>query len=320
MLTVEWICRARHALHGRVRTTPLVHSAALSSRLGADVYLKLENLQTTGSFKPRGAFFKLLSLSREQRSAGVVAVSGGNHAQGVAYAARQLGLRATICMPRSTPQNYLDATRAYGAEVVLCEDIAAAFAEATRREQAGATLVHPFDDPWIAAGQGTIGLEILDALPDVSRVYVSIGGGGLISGVATAVRGVAPAVRVFGVETRGADTMARSLAAGRLVELTEITSIARTLGAPRVCPFTFDVVRQLVEEVLVVDDADTLAALEFLLERTKYLVEPAAACCLVAAERHRGTFQPGEKVVLLMCGGNIALADLIRYRQQLRGD
>lgn len=320
MLTMELICQARHALQGRVRTTPLVPSSALSDRLGAEVYLKLENLQKTGSFKPRGAFFKLLSLSRAQRLAGVVAVSGGNHAQGVAYAARQLGLRATICMPRSTPQNYLEATRGYGAEVVLCEDITAAFAEAARREQAGATLVHPFDDPWIAAGQGTIGLEILDALPDVSRVYVSIGGGGLISGVATALRRVAPAVRVFGVETRGAETMARSLAAGRLVELTEITSIARTLGAPRVCPFTFDTVRQLVEEVIVVDDADTLAALEFLLERTKYLVEPAAACCLVAAERHRGTFQPGEKVVLLMCGGNIALADLIRYRRQLRGD
>jgi threonine dehydratase len=316
MLSVELICRARHALHGLVRRTPLIHSATLSERLGADVYLKLENLQKTGSFKPRGAFFKMLSLSTEQKAAGVVAVSGGNHAQGVAYAARHLGVRATICMPQSTPQNYLAATRGYGADIVLCEHIAAAFAEAARREREGATLVHPFDDPWIAAGQGTIGLEILDDLPEVTRVYASIGGGGLIAGMATAIKSIAPAVRVFGVQTHGADAMAQSVAAGQLVELPQITSIARTLGAPKVSPFTLQAVQRLVDDVLVVDDAATFAALEFLLERTKQLVEPAAACCLAAAERHRGTWRADEKIVLLMCGGNVALADLVRYRTQ----
>jgi len=316
MLNLELICRARRQLQGLVHRTPLVHSRTLSEHLGVEAYLKLECLQKTGSFKPRGAFFKMLSLTEAQRAASVVAVSGGNHAQGAAYAARHLGLQATICMPQSTPRNYLDATRGYGAEIVLCENIAAAMAETRRRVEAGATLVHPFDDPYIAAGQGTIGLEILDDLPDVSRVYVSIGGGGLISGIATALQAVSPEVRVFGVETRGADAMALSLAAGRLVELPNVTSIARTLGAPMVSEFTLATVQRLVEEVIVVEDAQAYAALKLILERTKYLVEPAASCCLAAAERHRGTWSPGEKVVLLMCGGNVALADLARFEQQ----
>ncbi len=162
MLDLELICRARHAIRGLVHRTPLVRSATLSERLGVEVFLKLENLQKTGSFKPRGAFFKMLSLTERERAAGVVAVSGGNHAQGVAYAARHLTVEATICMPRSTPQNYLDATRGYGAEIALCETIAAAFDETMRRVRDGMALVHPFDDPHIAAGQGTIGLEILD--------------------------------------------------------------------------------------------------------------------------------------------------------------
>lgn len=176
------------------------------------------------------------------------------------------------------------------------------------------TLVHPFDDPLIAAGQGTIGLEIAEDLPDVSRVYVSIGGGGLIAGVATALRSVAPAARVIGVETEGADAMARSLAENRLVTLPEITSIARTLGSPQVCEFTLGAVRELVEEVVVVDDASTFHALELLLERTKLLTEPAAACTLVAAERQRSGFTADDNVVLLLCGGNVALADLATFR------
>jgi threonine dehydratase len=315
MLDLQLVCRARHRLHGLVHRTPLVASHTLSALLGAEVYLKLECLQKTGSFKPRGAFFKLLSLNEAERAAGVVAVSGGNHAQGVAYAARHLGVQATICMPRSTPANYLDATRGYGAEIVLCDDIAAAFAEAARRQHSGATLVHPFDDPYIAAGQGTIALEILDDLPDVSRVYVSIGGGGLITGIATALKAVSPEARIFGVETRGADAMALSLAAGKLVEL-EITSIARTLGAPKVSSFTLNAVRRLVEHVLVVEDTEAFAALKLILERTKYLVEPAASCCLAAAQHHRGTFQAGEKIVLLLCGGNVSLADLARFEHQ----
>jgi threonine dehydratase len=316
MLTLDQVREAQQRIAGRLHRTPLVASAAVSADLGAAAFLKLECLQKTGSFKPRGAFNKLLSLGEAERAAGVVGVSGGNHAQGLAYAARALGCRAVICMPKTTPHNYLDATRGYGAEIVLCDDIAAAFAEMRRLRDAGMTEVHPFDDPLIAAGQGTIGLEILEDLPDVSRVYVSIGGGGLIAGIATVLRRTRPNIRVIGVETRGADAMAQSLAAGRLVDLPAITSIARTLGAPRVSEFTLSHVRELVEEVVVVEDAEALAALEFLLERTKYLTEPAASCVLAAARRQKASFRPDEKIALLLCGGNASTADLARWHTQ----
>src|SRR5262249_15096531 len=310
------ICQAQHRLRGRVHRTPLVPSAALSARLGCPTYLKVESLQKPGSFKPRGAFNKLLALPAAERRRGVVAVSGGNHAQGVAYAARALGVAATIAMPAATPRNYLDATRGYGAGVVLTPDIRAAFAEAERLRAEGRVLVHPFDDPRVAAGQGAIGLEILEALPAVTHVYVSIGGGGLISGVAAALRAVKPDVRVIGVETEGADAMAQSLAANRLVELPAITSVARTLGAPHVSDFTLSHVRKLVHEVKVVDDAAAVKALFLVLERTKYLVEPAAACCLAAAEQQREQFKPDDQVVLLLCGGNVSGEDLSAFWQR----
>jgi threonine dehydratase len=317
LLSLEMICRAQHRLRGLVHRTPLVPSAALSDSLGVRVSLKLELLQKTGSFKPRGAFHKLLSLSAEERGRGVVAVSGGNHAQGVAFAARQLGISAVIAMPASTPRNYLDATRGYGAEVALVPDIRAAFAEAHRLQGEGRVLVHPFDDPLVSAGQGTLGLEILEDVPGVTHVYVSIGGGGLIAGVATALKAVKPDVRVIGVETHGADAMARSLAAGRLVELPAITSIARTLGAPKVSDFTLRHVQERVNEVVVVDDAEAVEALNLILERAKYLTEPAASCCLAAARRHRGQFRPDDHVVLLLCGGNLSVADLCAFQQRL---
>src|SRR4051812_23661738 len=296
MLTLEQIVRAQHRIRSHVHRTPLVPSATLSRHLGTRVFLKLELLQKTGSFKPRGAFNRMLAMSADERERGVVAVSGGNHAQGVAYAARQLGVAATICMPASTPRNYLEATRGYGAEIVLCPDIRAAFAETARLQEAGRVLVHPFDDPLVAAGQGTVGLEILEDLPGVTRVYVSIGGGGFIGGVASAIRGIKPEARVIGVETRGADAMALSLAARTLVELPAITSIARTLGAPKVSELTYGLVRELVEEVVVVEDTEAVRALFFLLERTKHLTEPAAACCLAAAERHRARFTDKDRI------------------------
>jgi threonine dehydratase len=227
-----------------------------------------------------------------------------------------LGIAATIAMPATTPKNYLDATRGYGAEIALMPDIKSAFAEARRLAEAGRVMIHPFDDPLVAAGQGTIGLEILEDLPGVTRVYVSIGGGGLITGVATALRAINPAIRVIGVETHGADAMAQSLAAGKLVELPAITSIARTLGAPKVSEFTLSHVQELVEEVTVVDDAATVRALILLLERTKLVTEPAASCCLAAAERHRDQFKREDHVVLLLCGGNLSAEDLCAFRQR----
>jgi len=312
----EMIVQAQHRLRGRLHRTPLFHSQTLSDHLGTQVYLKAECLQKTGSFKPRGAFNKMLTLTPDEQRHGVVAVSGGNHAQGVAFAARELGISATIVMPETTPANYLDATRGYGAEILLVPDIRTAFAEANRLRDAGRVLVHPFDDPLIAAGQGTIGLEILEDLPSTTHVYVSIGGGGLISGVATAMRTISPQVEVIGVETEGADAMARTLAANELIELPAISSIARTLGAPKVSEFTFETVKRLVREVTVVDDASSVRSLLLLLERTKLLVEPAASCCLAAAELHRDRFRPDDRVVLLMCGGNLSAADLCAFRSR----
>lgn len=310
------VARIRQA-HERIRPfvhwTPLVRSETLSREFGANVHLKLECLQKTGSFKPRGAFNKLLSLSEEERSRGVVGVSGGNHAQGLAYAASAIGAKATICMPSSTPANYVDATRGYGAEILFAENIHDAFAAAHRLQQEGQVLVHPFDDLDVAEGQGTIGLEILHDLPATTHVYVSIGGGGLIAGVAAAVKEIKPGIQVVGVETRGADAMALSAAAGEIVELAKITSIARTLGAPKVSPMTLEHATRLVDELVVVDDDETVDAMIHLIERTKTLVEPAAACCLAAARRHKERFSPDDEIVLLMCGGNVAVADLARW-------
>lgn len=312
-LSIDQVRDAQQRIRDYVHRTPLIHSTTLSGELGAATYLKLECLQKTGSFKPRGAFNKLLSLSPEERQRGVVGVSGGNHAQGLAYAARQLGVRATICMPSTTPENYLNATREYGAEIFLTEDIRAAFAAAERYQSEGLVSVHPFDDPWIASGQGTVALEILEDLPDVSRVYISIGGGGLIAGMATALRHANPGIQIVGVETRGADVMARSVAAGELVEMPAITSIAKTLGAPKASPFTLDHVQSLVDELVVVEDSEAVEAMRFLLERMKILVEPAAGCCLAAARRHAGVIAEDDSVAILLCGGNVSLSDLTRW-------
>src|SRR5438477_3838795 len=226
------IQNARQRIAACVRRTPLTASATLSERLKTNVYVKLELFQKTGSFKVRGAFNKVLSLTPEERGQGLVAVSGGNHAQAVAYAARNLGLKSVILMPESTPRNYVEATRGYGAEVKFAADVSAAFAEVSEYERHGWAYIHPFDDPMVMAGQGTVGLEILEDVPQVTDIIASIGGGGLIGGVATAVRTLKPSVRVWGVETEGADCMSKSLAAGKIVTLNAITSIARTLGAP----------------------------------------------------------------------------------------
>jgi threonine dehydratase len=319
MIPLPLIAQAQHRVRGLVHRTPLVKSHAVSERLGVPTWLKLEFLQKTGSFKPRGAFNKMLTLTAEERSRGVVAVSGGNHAQAVAYVGTQLGIATTICMPETTPRNYLDATRGYGATVVLLPNIREAFAEANRQKDAGKVMVHPFDDPLLAAGQGTIGLEILEDLPQASHIYVSIGGGGLIAGIAAAVKAIKPTMRVIGVETHGADAMAQAVAAGRIVELPAITSIAKTLGAPAVSEFTLNAVRELVDEVVVVDDAEAYSALAFVLERCKYLIEPAAGCVLAAARRHADRFKSGDQVVLLLCGGNVAVDDLCGWRQRFGG-
>ena len=309
-LTLAHIQNARQHIAPCIRRTPLTASAVLSERLKTNVYVKLELFQKTGSFKVRGAFNKALGLKAEERGQGLVAVSGGNHAQAVAYAARTLALKSVVLMPESTPANYVDATRGYGAEIKFAVNVHAAFAEVAEFERQGWAYIHPFDDPVVIAGQGTIGLEILDDVPQVTDIVVSVGGGGLIGGIATAVRSLKPSVRVWGVETEGADCMSKSLAAGKIVTLDAITSIARTLGAPAPSEMTLSMARSLLEGVTVVSDAEALAALRFLLERLKVLTEPAASCTLAAAERLKDQFSKERHVVLVLCGGNMAVEDL----------
>jgi threonine dehydratase len=305
---------ARERITGRVARTPLVSSATLSARLGAQVYLKLELFQKTGSFKVRGAFNKVLSIPEKQRGRGLVAVSGGNHAQAVAYVGRRLGLPAVILMPQATPRNYVEATRGYGAEVVLVPNAAEAFEKIAGYESQGWTSIHPFDDPLVMAGQGTVGLEIVEDVPDVTDVVASIGGGGFIGGVATAVKSLQPGVRIWGVETEGADAMSKALAQGKPVQLSAITSIARTLGAPSVSAGTLALAQKHLESVTVVPDTEAVSALRFLLERAKVLTEPAASCTLAAADRLRERFRPDSRVVLVLCGGNAGVDDLCSYR------
>jgi threonine dehydratase len=314
MFNLQDIQDARRRIQGRVKRTPLVTSETLSTRLGASVYLKLELFQKTGSFKVRGAFNKVLSLPEDQRGRGLVAVSGGNHAQAVAYAASQLGLPSVIVMPEKTPRNYVDATRGYGAEVVLVPRVQEAFQAIAKYENEGWISVHPFDDPLVMAGQGTVGLEILEDLPGVTDVVVSIGGGGFIGGVATAVKSLKPSVRVWGVETIGADAMSQALAAGHPVQLEAITSIARTLGAPSVSERTLLLAQKYLQSVTLVPDSEAISALRLLLERAKVLAEPAASCTWAAAERLRAHFSPSSQVALVLCGGNVAVDDICSYQ------
>jgi threonine dehydratase len=311
-ISLSDIQTARQRIAPCIRRTPLTPSATLSERLKTNVYVKLEVFQKTGSFKVRGAFNKALSLRPEERGRGIVAVSGGNHAQATAYVARALGLRALILMPESTPRNYVDATRGYGADIKFAANASAAFAEVAQYERDGWAYIHPFDDPLVMAGQGTVGLEILDDVPQLTDVIISIGGGGFMGGVATAVKNLKPGVRVWGVETEGADCMSKSISSGKIVTLETITSVARTLGAPAPSERTFAMAKELLESVTVVPDRDAVSAMRFILERLKVLTEPAASCTLAAADRLKDHFSSDRHVALIFCGGNISVEDLAR--------
>lgn len=315
MLTLEMVRSAQSRIAPYVRRTRLERNSTLSDRFGTSVYLKLELFQKTGSFKSRGAINQILVLGEAERRSGVVGVSGGNFAQGASYAGRELGLPVRICMAEGTPVNYVEATRSYGAEVFFNPSITEAFEQARRFEGEGWSYIDPFAHPEMMAGNGTVGLEILEDLPETTDVIVSIGGGGLISGMVTALKGIKPAVRVWGVETEGADVMARSLRAGEPVEMTP-TSLARTLGAPFTSRFAFEQVRDHVEGVLTISDAEAFAAVGWFLERAKLVTELATGSALAAARRLASRFGPDDHLVLLVCGGNVSLADLCSYRER----
>ena len=282
MLDINDVRAARTRITPYVRRTPLERSTTLSNLLGTNVYLKYELFQKTGSFKPRGAFNTMLCLTDEERSAGVVGVSGGNFAQGMAYAGQTLGVDTLVLMPETTPANYVNATRGYGASIEFEPTIDTLFTAAEERAAAGRTLLHPFDRRDMMAGNGTVGLEIVEDVPDVTDVFVSVGGGGLLSGVGSAVKGAAPKARLWAVETEGADVLARSIAAGEQLRMTP-TSRAKTLGSPYAAQTAIDMAAGLAAPPIVVSDEAAYLAMVTLMERAKVLPELAASCTLAAA-------------------------------------
>lgn len=308
------IAAARGRIAGRIRATPLWRSDALSRRLEADVFLKLEGLQRGGSFKLRGVLNKLATLDDDARARGIVTVSGGNHAIATAEAARALGVTALVTMPRSAAPYNIARTRAAGAAVELCDDAARAFARAQEIAASGMTFVHPYDDPAVIAGHGTLGLELVEALPDLTDVFVSIGGGGFMAGVAAAVKGRRPQARVHGVETEGAETMTRALAAGAPVTIAP-TSIARTLGAPFATARTMAAARAFLDGIEIVSDRAAVAELDALCAEEHVWCEPAASCTVAAAARRRAALGARPCVVLVLCGSNVAFDDVARWRR-----
>lgn len=314
MLDISDIQQARLRIARYVRRTPLERSATLSRMLGTNVYLKYELFQFTGSFKPRGAFNTMLTLSDAERAAGVVGVSGGNFAQGVAYAGKTLGVDTLVLMPETTPENYVEATRGYGAAVEFAPSIDTLFAAAEEKAEEGRTFMHPFDDPAMMAGNGTAGLEIVEDVPDVTDVFVSVGGGGLLSGVYTAVKALRPAARMWAVETEGADVLAQSVAGGEQLRITP-TSRAKTLGSPYAAQTAIDLAAGLEQPPIVVSDAAAYRSMRFIMERVKVVPELAASCTLTAAESVSDRFKPDDHVVLLLCGGNVSVSDIAAMEQ-----
>ncbi|MFB6298397.1 MAG: threonine ammonia-lyase [Salinirussus sp.] len=312
MLGIDDVRAARDRVTETARRTPLERSHTFSEMTGADVRLKLETFQRTGAFKIRGATNRIATLPAAERAAGIVTASAGNHAQGVALAASRLGVDATVVMPEDAPVAKVQATRDYGAEVLLHGtdyDAAAARAHEIERQE-GRYYLHAFDDWDVIAGQGTLGLEVIEDCPDAETVVVPVGGGGLVAGVATAVKGIDPSVRVVGVEATGAAGLSESLARGERVSLDGVDTIADGIATRSVGEKPFAVIREHVDEVVTVDDADTAVALTYLLERSKVLVEPAGAIALAAILAERFDYADGETVVAMLCGGNVDMNTL----------
>jgi threonine dehydratase len=311
-VTLDDVYAAREVLRGIVRPTPLEYSRALSERVGGNVFLKCENLQRAGSFKIRGAYTRMSRLSDDEKSRGVVAASAGNHAQGVALAAQMLGIRSTVFMPTNAAIPKLLATKGYGAEVELLGQTIEESLVAAREfsERTGAVLIHPFDHPDIVAGQGTVGLEILQECPDVRTVVVCTGGGGLLAGVTTAVKGLRPDVRVVGVQAEQAAAYPGSLAAGHPVALQRMATMADgiAVGCPGEVPYA--IVQALVDDVATVPEEMLSRALLFLIERAKLVVEPAGAAGVAALLQDPTSFE--APVVAVLSGGNIDPLLLLR--------
>ncbi|MGV4983765.1 threonine/serine dehydratase [Streptomyces sp. NRAIS4] len=315
MIGIKEIEAAAERIAGHLVRTPTVPSPGLTELLGVPVTAKLELLQRTGSFKARGATAKLLELTEAERAAGVVAVSGGNHGIALAVMAAVLDVKATVVMPRTAPARSIALAEEAGASVRLTDGMDSAFQLVTQLRDEGLTLVHPFDDPVVIAGQGTVGLELAADAEDLTDVVVSIGGGGLIAGVTAALAALRPGVRVWGVETEGAEAMSAALKAGGPVPV-PVSSLVTTLSAPSVCRLTYDHVSALVEEVLVVPDREAVQGSLELADHAKVWAEPAAGCLLPAARQVVARVGDGARIGLVVCGGNTAPRELTGWAER----
>ena len=311
MLTIDRIFNASVVLKDIIRPTPLAKAAGIAP--GCDLYLKPENLQNTGSFKLRGSGYKIAMLSYEEKSRGVIACSAGNHAQGVALAASKCGISSLICLPDSAPISKIEATKAYGAQVCLVEGCYDdAYNKALElKEEKGYTFVHPFDDENVIAGQGTIALEIIQSMDDIDAVLVPIGGGGLISGIAFAIKSLNPAIKVYGVQAAGAPSMYNSIQHGHIECLDSVSTIADGIAVKKPGEHTFDLVQKYVDDIALVTEDEISSAILALIEKQKMIAEGAGAVSVAAAMFNKFPIQ-GKKVVSLVSGGNIDVTILSR--------
>ncbi len=312
MLTIEKVKHAQSVLDGAIFKTDVIRTSNLVKDY--DLYLKAENLQKTGSFKLRGAYYKISQLSEEEKKRGVVACSAGNHAQGVALAAQKNGIHAVICLPQGAPISKVEATRSYGAELCLVPGVYDdAYERAlTLQKEHGYTFVHPFNDEDVIAGQGTIGLEILEQLKDVDAIVVPVGGGGLVSGVAFAVKAVAPHVKVYGVQAEGAASMALSLKDEKIEKLSSVSTVADGIAVKEPGTFTFDYCQKFVDKVVTVNDDEIARAILTLIEKQKIVAEGAGAVPLAAILAEKLPELKGKKVCCVVSGGNIDVTILSR--------
>ncbi|MEB8690503.1 threonine ammonia-lyase [Bacillus thuringiensis] len=310
LLDITDIKKAKEILDVNARKTPLVKSFYLTSKTGGEIYLKLENMQLTGSFKFRGAFNKISQLTNEEKERGVIACSAGNHAQGVALSSHLLGIKSKIVMPTSAPQAKVDATRGYGSEVILYGDT---FDDAKAKceeiiKETGETYLHPYDDVEVMAGQGTIGLDILDDMWDVDTVIVPIGGGGIISGIAVALKSFNPSINIIGVQADNVHGMKASYDAGRILEHYEAPTIADGCAVKIPGNLTFEIVKDLVDDIVTVSEEELEVAMKDLLQRGKAVVEGAGALATAALLAGKvDKYVKGKKVVAVISGGNVDL-------------
>ena len=311
MVTIDKLFHASLVLKDIIRPTPLAKAYGIAPE--CELYLKPENLQNTGSFKLRGSGYKIAMLSDEEKAKGVIACSAGNHAQGVALAASKCGISSLICLPDTAPISKIEATKAYGAQVCLVEGVYDdAYNKALDlKEEFGYTFVHPFDDENVIAGQGTIGLEILNALDDIDAVIVPVGGGGLISGVAYAIKALRPSIKVYGVQAAGAPSMLNSIRSGHIQTLDHVATIADGIAVKTPGDLTYEMVNKYVDDIALVTEDEISSAILALIEKQKMIAEGAGAVSVAAAMFHKFPIQ-GKKVVSLISGGNIDVTSLSR--------